>query len=93
MKGFVIEGEWHMPVLEILAGLIMAAGVAMVAAAKKIVKKFGLDKKVTTEHESELDESELEEYRMLKATVNVKLYGMLVFLPGVILLLIAFNRM
>ncbi|NLH96153.1 MAG: hypothetical protein GX477_02275 [Clostridiaceae bacterium] len=82
-----------MPVLEILAGLIMAAGVIIVASAKNIVKKYGLDRKVVLGYESELDESEAEKYRMLKATVNVKLYGMLVFLPGVILLLIAFTRM
>ena len=45
-----------MPVLEILAGLIMAAGVIIVASAKNIVKKYGLDRKVVLGYESELDE-------------------------------------
>jgi len=92
MKGFDFEREWHMLLLEILGGLFMAAGALMVAAAKKIVKRYGLDKKVVLEHESELDETETEEYKTLKATVNIKLYGMLVFLPGLVFLLIAFSN-
>jgi hypothetical protein len=65
----------------------------MVAGAKKIAKRYGLDRKVILENESGMDEEELEEYKMLKATVNIKLYGMMVFLPGLILLLIVFNNM
>jgi len=80
-----------MLVLKILAGLILIAGFAMVLAAKTIVKGFGLDKKIKLENENELEPEEIDEIKMLKATVNIKLYGMLVALPGLILTLIAFR--
>lgn len=82
-----------MLILKILAGLFLIAGLIMVAGAKKIAKRYGLDRKVILENESGMDEEGLEEYKMLKATVNIKLYGMMVFLPGLILLLIVFNNM
>ena len=68
-----------MLILKILAGLFLIAGLIMVAGAKKIAKRYGLDRKVILENESGMDEEELEEYKMLKATVNIKLYGMMVF--------------
>lgn len=92
MEGFFFERKWHMLALIILAGFLIASGLIMVAAAKQIVKRYGLDKKVVLEHETELDEEEIDEYKTLKATVNVKLCGMLVFLPGIILLLIALKK-
>ena len=77
--------------LKILAGLIIVTGFVTVIAAKKIVMKFGLDKKVKLENEHEIEAEEAEDYKMLIATVNVKRYGMLIALPGLILTLIAFR--
>ncbi len=80
-----------MLVLKILAGLIILAGFVTVIAAKKIVKKFGLDKKVKLENENEMEAEDAEDYKTLIATVNVKRYGMLIALPGLVLTLIAFR--
>jgi hypothetical protein len=77
--------------LKILAGLIVITGFVTILAAKKIVKGFGLDKKVKLENEHEMEAEEAEDYRTLIATVNVKRYGMLIALPGFILTLIAFR--
>ncbi len=77
--------------LKILAGLILAAGFALVLTAKNIVKRFGLDKKVKLENEEEMDEEDINDYKTLKATVNIKLWGMLIALPGLILTLIVFK--
>ncbi len=77
--------------LKILAGLIIVTGFVTVIAAKKIVMRFGLDKKVKLENEHEMEAEEAEDYKMLIATVNVKRYGMLIALPGLILTLIAFR--
>jgi hypothetical protein len=82
-----------MPALLVLACLLLVTGVTMVTAAKKIVKRYSLDKKVAIDHGSGMDEKETEEYKTLRATLNVKLCGMLVFLPGLILLLIVLNNM
>jgi hypothetical protein len=38
-----------------------------------------------------MDEEELEDYKLTKATVNMKMYGMLIALPGIILTLVAFK--
>lgn len=77
--------------LKIIAGIILIVGFATVLGAKNLVKKFNLDKNVTINIESEMDEEEEQEYRLLKATVNMKLYGMLIALPGLIITLIAFR--
>lgn len=77
--------------LKILAGLIIAAGFTIILAARNIVKRFGLDKKIKLENEHEMGAEEADDYKNLKATVNVKLYGALVTLPGMILTLIVFR--
>jgi cytochrome b561 len=77
--------------LKILAGLIILAGFVTIILAKKIVERFGLDKKVKLENENEMEAEDANEYRTLIATVNVKRYGMLIALPGMVLTLIAFR--
>lgn len=77
--------------MKILAGVILITGFATVLGARNLVQKFGLDKKVTINNESEFDADEAQDYRFVKATVSVKMYGMLIALPGLILTLIAFR--
>ena len=77
--------------LKIMAGVFLIAGFGTVLGAKNLIKKFDLDKKVNLNFEHEMDEEEIEQYKQTKATVNVKMYGMLIALPGVILTLIAFK--
>ncbi|MGE5613828.1 MAG: hypothetical protein ACM3XR_05430 [Bacillota bacterium] len=80
-----------MTALKIIAGILVLSGFAIVVGARKLVKIFNLDKKITISNESEMDEEEAGDYRLVKATFNVKLYGMLIALPGLILTLIAFK--
>ena len=80
-----------MLILKIIAVVLLVAGFGTVLEAKNLVKKFNTapNTKVTFEHE--MDEKELEEYKLTKATVNMKMCGMLIALPGIILTLVAFK--
>lgn len=80
-----------MTALKIIAGILIVSSFAIVVGAKKLVRKFNLDKKIAISSENEMDEEEARDYRLVKATFNVKLYGMLIALPGLVLTLIAFK--
>ena len=77
--------------LKIMAGLLLISGFIVVLAAKSLVKKFNMEEKVEIKFEHEMDEEEISQYKYMKATVNVKMYGMLIALPGIILTLVAFK--
>ncbi|AEY67009.1 hypothetical protein [Clostridium sp. BNL1100] len=74
--------------IEILSLVLMAIGFISVYMAKPIVKKFDLAKKQTCEHEAEMTELEVEEYKFNKAVFNIKMLGFLVATPGIALLII-----
>ena len=74
--------------IEILSLVLMAIGFITVYAAKAIVKKFDLAKKQTCEHEAEMTEQEVEEYKFNKAVFNINILGFLVATPGIALLII-----
>lgn len=78
--------------LEILALVIIAAGFVMVLAAKVIVKKFDLAKKQTCQYSDEMSEEEMEDYKLNRAMLSVKMMGLAVTVPGIILLILYFNR-
>ncbi|HEX2946101.1 MAG TPA: hypothetical protein VHT96_09105 [Clostridia bacterium] len=77
--------------LKIFAGLIMIAGFFIALAARGLVTKFSLDQRVKVENESEFDEKDAQEYRYAKAVAIVKMCGMIIALPGLILTLFAFK--
>ncbi|HEY5583576.1 MAG TPA: hypothetical protein VIK78_03690 [Ruminiclostridium sp.] len=77
--------------LEILSLVIMAAGFATVFASKAIVKKYDLDKKQTCEHAEEMSVEEVEEYKYNKAVISLKMKGMVLSIPGLILFIICFR--
>ena len=80
-----------MMILKIAAVAFLLAGFGTVLAAKNLVKLLGLEQKVKVTFEHEMDEEELAEFMFTKATVNVKIYGMLIAIPGIVLTLIAFR--
>lgn len=86
-----MERMIFMLVLKIIAGVLLLTGFGTVLEAKNLVKRFNLDKNVTVKFEHEMDEEERAEYMNMKATINVKMMGMLIALPGIILTLIAFK--
>lgn len=77
--------------LKIIAGVILLIGFGTVLGAKNLVKRFDLDQKVSVNFENEMNEEEIAQYRQNKAIVNIKLVGMLIALPGIVLTLIVFK--
>ncbi len=78
--------------LEILGLVIMAVGFAMVLAARAIVKKFDLAKNQKCEHASEMSEEEVKDYKINKAMLRIKMMGLVVTIPGIIMLLISYKK-
>jgi hypothetical protein len=69
----------------------LLVGFGMVFGAKSLVKKYDLDKKVNCNFEGELSEDEVQNYKLTKASVNVKMLGLLVSVPGLVFILLAFK--
>ena len=74
--------------LTILALIIMGIGFAMVFLSKIIVNKFGLAKNQKCEYAEEMSEEEIEEYKINKAIFNIKIIGLVISIPGIVLLTI-----
>jgi len=77
--------------LQVLSILFLLVGLVTVYLAPLIVRKCNLAEKVSCECESSMSEEDLLEYKNSKAVINVKIFGMLIALPGVILVIIAFK--
>jgi len=80
-------------VLRILGIALTAVGMILVWLAPWIVKKYGLTarKKIDPKLTGHMSEEELEKFRQESAVLDVKLRSLLVALPGLILILIAFR--
>ncbi len=98
MEGFNFGKEYRfmymyilVPALKVLGFLFLAAGFGAVFSAKKLAVRLGMDKKVKCEFENEMSEEELQQYRMDRATVNMKMIGMLISIPGLVLILTLFK--
>jgi len=77
--------------LKILAFVFIAPGFALTLAAKGVVSRFKLDLNAKCDFEHEMGEEELKQYKFNKTVVNAKMLGMLIALPGLILLILAFR--
>jgi hypothetical protein len=71
--------------------LLLIVGIVISYGAKFLVKKYRLDLNTKCDFESELSEVELAEYKSNKAIVNIKLVGLLIILPGIILVYYTFK--
>ncbi len=80
-----------MLILKILAFVFLVPGFAMVFGARWAVEKFNLDKSMKVTFENEMNEEEILQYKTNKAVMNLKMYGLLVALPGLVLIVIAFK--
>ena len=76
--------------LKVLGIILAVVGAVIVYGAKFIVNKYGLDKRETVNIEG-IDDEALGKLKMQKAIAKIKGFGGLIFLPGMILLLIAFR--
>jgi uncharacterized protein (DUF1919 family) len=63
----------------------------MVFMARDLVQRFHLAEKAKIDFEHQMSEEEAQQYKWNKAVVNFKMLGMLVALPGIILVLIIFR--
>ncbi len=80
-----------MDLREILSLVIIAIGFITVYSAKILVKKFRLDEKQKCDNASEMSEEEVQAYKYNKAIFNIKVTGLIISLPGLILLFISFR--
>ncbi|WP_313561428.1 hypothetical protein [Ruminiclostridium cellobioparum] len=76
---------------EILSLVIIAIGFAVVYSAKLIVKKFQLAEKQKCVNASQMSEEEIQSYKLNKAVFNIKLMGLIISIPGLILFIISFR--
>ncbi|MHB1484668.1 MAG: hypothetical protein ACYCYI_08385 [Saccharofermentanales bacterium] len=81
-------------ILKVLGSLLAIAGLVVIYAAPKIVAKRKLDEKKTIDPErvAGLDEEELKKYKTDSAILDVKIKGLLIALPGFVIILIMFRN-
>lgn len=72
---------------KVLAFVLLFIGSIIVFAAKVIVKKLEMEKNVDCKFADQISDEELSMYKLNKAIVKVKLIGMLVTLPGILLVM------
>lgn len=75
--------------LEIVSYIIIAIGFVVVYGAKAIVRKFDLAQKQKCENVGEMTEEEVEQYKFNKATLNIKMLGLIISIPGLILFIVS----
>lgn len=92
------EGVWvrgwkekSMLLLKALGFFFIVAGALTVFGARWIVNKYSLDKNAKCDFENEMGEEEIKQYKLNKALVNIKLIGMAMTLPGIVIILIIFR--
>jgi hypothetical protein len=80
-------------ILKIIGAVIAIAGLIVVYGAGRIVKAKKLDekKKVDPERIALLDEEQVKKFKHDQAILDVKIAGVLIALPGFVLLLILFK--
>lgn len=76
---------------KILPFIFLIPGFLTVFLAKIIVAKYNLDKNQEAKFEHEMNEEELSQYKLNKAIVNIKMLGMLIAIPGLVLLIILYK--
>ncbi len=86
-----MKGVIDLLILKALAFILIAAGCITVYAARLIVSKTKLDLKTKCEYAGEMNDEEISEYKFKRAVVNLKMIGMLIALPGIILIFFLFR--
>jgi UPF0716 family protein affecting phage T7 exclusion len=76
----------------VILGIILSlSGALCVFMSPVISKKLNLSENVKCDFDKEMTEEEVHNYKEMKASVNVKMAGMLLLLPGLIIVLISYN--
>lgn len=74
-----------MRILQIIGLLLVVIGIFLNYGAKYIVKRFELAKKQKVEISEEMTCDEIEQYRLNKSILRVKLFALTLLLPGILL--------
>lgn len=80
-----------MDITEILSLVIIAIGFIIVYSAKAIVTRFQLAENQKCENADQMTEDEIQTYKMNKAVFNIKIMGLVVSIPGLVLFIISFR--
>jgi len=80
-----------MLILKIFSAIFLLAGFGTVFAAKSLVTRYGLDTRVGCDFENEMNDEEVKQYKFNRASVNLKMIGMIVSVPGIIMILLAYK--
>lgn len=80
-----------MDFVKIASIILIAIGAVVNYGSSIIVKRMDLAAKMKVKEAHELTAEDLEKYKHQKAIVRVKIVGLLLLLPGVILALIAYK--
>lgn len=80
-------------ILQVLGLLILAVGIFVVYAAPRIVEKRKLDEKkvVDPERTAGLSEEDLKKFKREAAILDLKIKGVLIALPGALMILILYK--
>lgn len=80
-------------VLQVLGLLILAVGIFVVYTAPRIVEKRRLDEKkvVDPERTADLSEEDLKKFKREAAILDLKIKGVLIALPGALMILILYK--
>ncbi len=78
-------------ILKVLAFILVAIGAVFIFGARTIVNRFKLNETQRCSYESEMKEEEIELYKTNKAVINIKMLGMIIALPGIVLILVVFR--
>ena len=81
-------------IMKILGGLIAIAGLVVIYGAAKIVdlKKLDEKKQVDPQRTAMMDEEQIKKFKRDTAILDVKIKGVLIAIPGFIILLVMFKR-
>ncbi len=77
--------------LKVLAFLLIIPGTLMVYTSAWLVKRFQLDKKARVEFEHEMTEEELSQHLFEKASIRLKIIGLTIAIPGILLIFYIFR--
>jgi hypothetical protein len=78
-------------IFKVLAFVFLIPGFGLALAAGWVVDRFRLEESQTCDFEEEMDAEELKRYKHNKVVINTKMMGMLIALPGIILMILAFR--
>jgi phosphoserine phosphatase len=80
-----------MMILKVMGICFVIIGAVITFLTKYIVRKYQIDARMTCDFENELNEKELAQYKFDKAVVNIKIIGMIVIFPGILLSLYSYS--